>query len=331
MTDARSIGIASQKESMERKVTRFVFVLPILALAIGSAARAQTPSPAPAGADAVVAAQKAAFLALPEATRKDAQDALVWLGFYNGVADGDLGKRTRDAILAFQASAKAPADGVLSTPQLQALLAAAESARGAVGFRIVNDPKTGVKIGAPMKLIAVHGGAKLDFASSADPDLSALYARLSAGTPTRNVAYKAVKPDDFFVVSGQEGTAKFYTRFEKSEKANPPIRGFTFTYPASQAAHLDRIAIAIANSFEAFPSPAAAPANTPAASAAAAVGPAGSSSVPPAANPEPTATALVVAPGEGADGGERRTTARIRSSAANPSGSSARTPRRAWR
>ena len=299
MADARSITIASQKESMERKAARFVFVLlPILALAIGSAARAQTPSPAPASADAAMAAQKAAFLALPEATRKAAQDALVWLGFYNGVADGEFGKRTRDAILAFQASAKAPADGVLSATELQALLAAAQRARDAVGFHVVNDAKTGAKVGAPTKLLAARSGAKLDFASSADPDLSALYARLSAGTPTRNVAYKAMKPDDFFVVSGQEGTAKFYTRFEKSEKANPPIRGFTFTYPASQAAELDRIAIAIANSFEAFPTPAVAPAKTPAASAAPAPEAPASSPVPPAANPEPTATALIVAPGK---------------------------------
>jgi hypothetical protein len=280
---------------MERKAARFVFVLPILALAIGSAARAQTPSPAPPAADAAMAGQKAAFLALPEATRKAAQGALVWLGFYNGAADGDFGKRTRDAILAFQASAKAPADGVLSAAELQALLAAAERAREAVGFGIVNDPKTGARIGAPMKLIAVRSGVKLEFASSDNPDLSALYARLSAGTPTRNVGYKATKPDDFFVVSGQEGTAKFYTRFEKSDKANPPIRGFTFTYPIAEAAELDRIAIAIANSFEAFPGPAAQPAKTPAASAAPALE---SSPVPPAAKPQPTATALVVAPGE---------------------------------
>ena len=94
--------------------------------------------------------------------------------------------------------------------------------------------------------------------------MNALYARLSAGTQTRKVAYKAMKPDDFFVVSGQEGPSKFYTRFEKNEKANPPIRGFTFTYPASLGPQLDRIAIAIANSFEAFPGPAAAPAQAPA-------------------------------------------------------------------
>jgi len=107
---------------------RFVFACAMLIIA-GPAAHAQTPPAAPAGADAAIVAQKAAFLALPEATRKAAQDALVWLGYYNGVADGDFGKRTRDAILAFQASAKAPADGALSAAELQALLAAAERAR----------------------------------------------------------------------------------------------------------------------------------------------------------------------------------------------------------
>ncbi len=86
-------------------------------------------------ADPAMAAQKAAFLALPESKRKAAQDALVWLGSYNGVADGDLGKRTRDAIVAFQASIKASANGALSVAELQALLAAAQKARDAVGFR----------------------------------------------------------------------------------------------------------------------------------------------------------------------------------------------------
>ena len=103
-------------------------------------------------------------------------------------------------------------------------------------------------------------GARLDFASNADADLGALYARLSAATPTRKIAYKAIKPDAFFVVSGQEGPVKFYTRFDKNPTANPPIRGFTFAYPASQTATLDRVAIAIANSFEPFPESAVTPA-----------------------------------------------------------------------
>jgi peptidoglycan hydrolase-like protein with peptidoglycan-binding domain len=269
-----------------------------LALALGllsPIASAQTPPVAPAAADAAMAAQKAAFLALPEATRKAAQDALVWLGFYNGVTDGDFGKRTRDAILAFQGNAKAPADGALSVPQLQALLAAAQKARDAAGFQVVSDPKSGPRIGAPLKLLNARAGARLDFASSGEADLAALYARLSAASPTRKIAYKAIKPDAFFVVSGQDGAAKFYTRFDKNAAANPPLRGFTFAYPASQTAYLDRVAIAVGNSFEPFSELAAAPAVRAAVSAAAPPAP---SSGPPAAVPEPAATALVVAPGK---------------------------------
>ena len=156
--------------------------------------------------------------ACPKRAARLRQEALVWLGLYVGVNDGDFGKRTRDAILAFQASLKAPADGTLSAPELQALLAAAQKAREAAGFQVVSDPKTGAKIGAPLKLLRALPGARLDFAANADADLGALYARLSAATPARKIAYKAIKPDAFFVVSGQDGPVKFYTRFDK----NPP-------------------------------------------------------------------------------------------------------------
>jgi Putative peptidoglycan binding domain len=241
---------------------------------------AQTP---PAAADAAFAAEKAAFLALPLATRKAAQDALVWLGLYNGVSDGDFGKRTRDAIAAFQLSQKAAGDGVLSPAQLQALIAAADKARASVGFQTIADAKSGARIGAPTRLMSARNGPKLDFASSADPDLGALYARLSAESPTRKIAYKAMKPNVFFVVSGREGAQRFYSRFDKNESATPPIRGFTFSYPAA-AENLDRVALAVANSFEAFPTAGAAAANAAAPAA-------------PTPPPQPAATALVVAPG----------------------------------
>ena len=279
---------------MKRTSALFAF-----ALALGfivSPAFAQTPPAPPAPVvDAALAAQKAAFLALPEGTRKAAQDALVWLGFYNGVNDGDFGKRTRDAILAFQGNVKAPADGALSAPELKALLAAAQKARDAAGFQIVRDPKSGARIGAPLKLMNARAGARLDFASSADADLGALYARLSAPTPTRKIVYKAIKPDAFFVVSGQDGATMFYTRFDKNAAANPPMRGFTFAYPAVQAAQVNRVAIAVANSFDPFPEAAAAPAASESVSAAT---PPTSGAGQPAAAPQPAATALVIAPGK---------------------------------
>ena len=282
---------------MQRTSSRLVIARAIAALTIllvaGRLADAQPAPTSASSADPALAAQKAAFLALPESTREAAQDALVWLGFYNGVVDGDFGRGTRNAILAYQASVKAPQDGALSAPEIKALLASAQKARDAVGFQIVKDAKTGASIGAPTKLIGAHAGAKLDLAASPDADLDALYARLTAVTPARKIAYRAIKPGAFFVVSGQDGASNFYTRFDKNAAASPPIRGFTFAYPSSQAAQLDRVAIAVANSFEPFPRPA----TTPAASTASSVVAPASSAAPPAPNPAPAATALVVAPG----------------------------------
>jgi peptidoglycan hydrolase-like protein with peptidoglycan-binding domain len=273
---------------MKRSPSRLLFAVVLGLLPPLASAQAQTPA-APSADDAAIAAQKAAFLALPEATRKAVQEALVWLGLYVGVNDGDFGKHTRDSILAFQASVKAPVDGTLSAPELKALLATAQKAREAAGFQVVSDPKTGAKIGAPLKLLSALPGARLDFASNADADLGALYTRLSAATPARKIAYKAIKPDVFFVVSGQDGPLKFYTRFDKNPNAAPPLRGFTFAYPVSQSAPLDRVAIAIANSFAPFPDSVGGP-------IANAAAPSASSPAPPV--PQPAATALVVTPGK---------------------------------
>src|SRR5271165_7388712 len=220
---------------MKRTLLRIVLVLAASILGAGLATAQTPPALSAPAADAAFAAQKSAFLALPLATRKAAQDALVWLGFYNGASDGEFGKRTRDSIAAFQKSQKAAGDGVLSPAQIQALLSEADKARAAVGFRVVDDAKTGARIGAPTRLMAEKNGPKLEFASSADPDLAALYQHLSGETPTRKIAYKAMKPGAFFVVSGQDGAMKFYSRFETSVSASPPDRGFTFSIPPGRA------------------------------------------------------------------------------------------------
>jgi hypothetical protein len=262
-----------------------------LALLVGPPALAQRQPPPAPPADMAFAGQKAAFLALPLENRKAAQDALVWLGFYNGVSDGEFGKRTRDALAAWQQSQKLSADGVLSPDAFGALVAAANKARASAGFATIDDKKTGARIGAPAKLIGARGGAKLDVLAGRDSDLDALYQRLSAETPSRKITYKAIKPQVFFVVSGQEGLTLFYTRFDKNASAEPPVRGFTFAYPATRAAELNRVALAIANSFEAFPSrDESAMATAPSTSLPA------PAAVPPAPTP-PAATALIVAAG----------------------------------
>jgi peptidoglycan hydrolase-like protein with peptidoglycan-binding domain len=292
-----------------------------LALSVAaSGARAQvTPPPRPTDSEsdapkaALLDAQKAAFLAMPETDRKAAQDALGWLGLYNGAVDGAFGKRTLESILAYQTSLKAQASGVVSTAQLAALKASAQKARAAVGFQNLDDARTGIRIGAPLKLLdkrnvmsaqtqlTNHDGAvSLDLLAPPGPkvSLAGLYVKLSAEGPDRKVTYKAMKAENFFVVAGEQGSRKFYLRYAVAPASAPDagvLRGFEFAYPVAQAAELDRVALAIANSFDPFPaSPEPGKPGKPVAGA-----PVETGNAPVAANePVLTATALVVAPGQ---------------------------------
>ena len=270
---------------MRRQPVRFALAAAAALLWQSPVALAQAPpKPAPVAApDAVTDAQKAAFLGLPLATRIAAQDALVWLGFHNGVADGSFGPRTRDSIVAWQRSVKATPDGALGPSLVEALIAAGQKARAAIGFATIADPKTGARIGAPSAAFKAKNGVALDFASDTG-DLAGLYARLSADAPGRKVAYRAIKPNAFFVVSGVEGGRKFYQRYDLNAGASPPIRGFRFSYPAARS-DLDPVALGVANSFEPFPQ------SAPAAGAVAA-----SAAAPMAEPTRPSATALFVAP-----------------------------------
>jgi hypothetical protein len=83
-----------------------------------------------------------------------------------------------------------------------------------------------------------------------EADLAALYERnLAIQTPGRQVTYKVQRPD-FFVVAGETGTGKFYTRAAVGPAG---IRGFSVGYDKGSAKELDRLIVAIANSFDPFP------------------------------------------------------------------------------
>jgi Putative peptidoglycan binding domain len=256
------------------------------ALWAGVALSAQN-APAPAAGDPVFDAQKAAFEALPVSDRKAVQDALVWTGDYNGIDDGVFGKRTRDSILSYQANIKTPTTGIVDAAEIARLIATAQKAKDAIKFQIFIDDKTGVKIGAPLKIlekrIATGAGSRLaksdgsislDLAGvgGGDANLAALYTRFSADQPGRKIALKLSRPE-FFVVSAEEGGRKIYSHYAKAPADAPDpnlIRGFTLSYPAPSA-DFDRIAVAIANSFDPFPaapSPQAAVAPSPQAVAA---------------------------------------------------------------
>jgi hypothetical protein len=253
-----------------------------LAAWIGAGGTAAQPAPSPPGptspapSDPAFGAAKAAFEALPEAERKAIQDALVWTGDYNSVVTGTFGKRTFDAIVAYQRRAKLNPGGVLDAKAQAGLQAAAQRAREAVKFAVATDPKTGVRIGVPERLITKrdvnpNGGTrwqsvdqKITLDTRAIPpgetDLAALYERnLAIQTPGRQVTYKVLRPD-FFVIGGETPTGKFYIRYASGPAG---LRGFSLGYDKTLK-DFDRTVVAIANSFAPFPEAAPAVAAGPA-------------------------------------------------------------------
>ncbi|MGO4573797.1 peptidoglycan-binding protein [Microvirga sp. 2TAF3] len=231
-------------------------------------------------ADPALDAARAAFEALPEADRKAIQEGLIWSGDYSGVADGTFGRQTYDAIVSLQKNAKKSPTGVLSSVDRSALQASAQRAKDLAGFANVDDPRTGMRIGVPVKLLSKQsdnpsGGSRWQSADDkitldtrlAPPEatLQSLYDRnVAIQTPGRVVTYKVLRPD-FFVITGETPAGKFYTRYASGTAG---IRAFSVGYDKSLAPQFDRIVVAIANSFVPFPAtsaPAAtAQANAPA-------------------------------------------------------------------
>ena len=235
-------------------------MLSALLTAIPQPVRGQAHSP-----DAAIDAARSAFEALAEADRSAVQDALIWTGDYSGVTDGNFGRQTFAAITAFQTRMQQPPNGVLAPQVRSALLSAAQRARGAAGFTLIDDPKTGIRIGIPTKILPKQGvnpsgGSRWQSADdrvtldtrSAPPDatLQTLYDRsISMQSPGRVVSYKVMRPD-FFVVAGETAGGKFYTRYGNGPAG---LRGFSIGYDKAVVPQVDRLVVAIANSFTPFP------------------------------------------------------------------------------
>jgi hypothetical protein len=228
-------------------------------------AQAPTPAIRATPSNPSLDAARAAFEALPEADRKAFQEGLIWTGDYNGVADGTFGRQTYDAIVALQVSAKKSPSGILSPWDRNDLQAAMQRAKSLTEFTVMDDPRTGIRIGIPTKMLPKQettstGGSRWQSADgrvtldtrTAPPDatLQSLYERaVSIQTPGRVVSYKVLRPD-FYVIAGETPTGKFYSRFASGQLG---IRGFSIGYDKAMAPQFDRFVVAIANSFTPFP------------------------------------------------------------------------------
>jgi hypothetical protein len=273
--------------------------LAIAAIAISLAvlpALAQTRAPVTARAeDPALAAARAAFESLGEAERRGLQDALVWTGDQVGGTDGAFGRQTYEGLMAYQRRLGAAPTGLLDAKARASLLAEGQTLRQAAGFTMIDDQKTGVRIGIPTRLLPKRGtnpsgGSRwqspdgtitVDTRSVPDGDatLQSLYDRnLANQGPGRKVTYKVLRPD-FFVVSGETSGGRFYTRYAVVPDG---LKGVSIGYDKSLGKGAEKLVIAVANSF--------APAGAVYAPAIAVPEPA------PPANPALLGTGLVTAP-----------------------------------
>jgi peptidoglycan hydrolase-like protein with peptidoglycan-binding domain len=203
--------------------------------------------------------------AMAQAERLALQSDLAWVGQYNGAITGEVSERMVAAIKEFQKSRGGKPTGVLNPQERSVLAETARRRQDNVGWKIVTDPGSGVRLGIPTKLVpqpsSDAGGAKW---SSPTGTIQVVLTRRKEANPTtaklaeherkepagRTIDYTVVKPD-FFVLSGLQGLKKFYLRgtFKGDE-----VRILTILYDQATENTVEPVVIAMSSAFNPFPS-----------------------------------------------------------------------------
>jgi peptidoglycan hydrolase-like protein with peptidoglycan-binding domain len=203
--------------------------------------------------------------AMAQGERLAIQSDLAWVGQYNGAITGEVSERMVAAIKEFQKGRGGKQTGVLNPQERGVLAETAKRRQDNVGWKIVTDPGTGVRLGVPSKLVPQQSseadGAKwssptgtiqiqLARRKEANPTTAKLAEREKKDPPGRTIDYTVVKPD-FFVLSGMQGLKKFYLRgtFKGDE-----VRVLTILYDQATEGTVEPVVIAMSSAFNPFPS-----------------------------------------------------------------------------
>src|SRR6266568_5024024 len=203
--------------------------------------------------------------AMAQAEGQAIQSDRAWVGDYNGAITGEVSERMVAAIKEFQKARGGKQTGVLNPQERGVLAETAKRRQDNVGWKIVTDAGSGVRLGIPTKLVPQQSsdanGAKW---SSSTGTIQIQLARRKEATPAtakladqerrepagRKVDYSVVKPD-FFVLSGTQGLKKFYLRghFKGDE-----VRILTILYDQATEGTVEPVVIAMSSAFNPFPS-----------------------------------------------------------------------------
>ena len=203
--------------------------------------------------------------AMAQAERQAIQSDLAWVGQYNGAITGEVSERMVAAIKEFQKERGGKPTGVLNPQERGALAETARRRQDSVGWKIVTDAGSGVRLGIPTKLVPQQSsdanGARwssstgtiqiqLSRHKEANPTTAKLAEKEKKEPAGRAIDYTVVKPD-FFVLSGLQGLKKFYVRgtFKGDE-----IRILTILYDQATENTVEPVVIAMSSAFNPFPS-----------------------------------------------------------------------------
>ena len=155
------------------------------------------------------------------------------------------------------AAARRGKDETASLPEASSFSA------GAVGWELIEDAKTGVRLGVPEKLVPRLGSSRSGTRwSSAQGQIQIETFRLpEAALPAlfdeerksshRQVASSNLKPEGFFIL-GTQGLKNFVVR---AESQGSEVRGVTVLYDQATEGTMSGVALAVANAFVGFPNP----------------------------------------------------------------------------
>ena len=202
--------------------------------------------------------------AMAQSERLSLQSDLVWAGQFNGVISGEVSDRMIAAIKEFQKGQGGKPTGVLNPQEREALADTARRHQDNVGWKLLADAGSGVRLGIPTKLVpqqsADANGAKWN---SATGTIQILLSRRKQSNPTtaalaeqekkepagRKFDYSVIKPD-FFVLSGMQGLKKFYIR---GQFKGDEVRILTILYDQATEGVMEPVVIAMSSAFNPFP------------------------------------------------------------------------------
>ena len=198
------------------------------------------------------------YAAIPLADRIALQRNLIWTGDYNGPIDGAFSDTLVEAVKAYQKRHKSKITGLLSPEERTALAASAQPEQDEIGWRLVEDPVTGARVGIPEKLATrTAPGPSGTRWSSQQGQLQIETFRIDTGATLqavfeqqkkqrrRRVTHDALR-DNSFVILGTQGLKKFYVRAVNGEAE---VRGITILYDQAMSGTIDPILRAMSSAF----------------------------------------------------------------------------------